>query len=66
MESDTNGPEAIDHDDVLLNNWRVSQLERLGIHAPLSEIYADRVDWHEIAGLVRQGCPPRLALRIIV
>jgi len=26
---------------------------------PLAEIYADRIDWHQIARL-----PPRLALRI--
>jgi len=27
-------------------------------------VYADRIDWHQIARLVR-GCPPRLALRIV-
>jgi hypothetical protein len=23
------------------------------------------VDWHQVAGLVRLGCPPRLALSIV-
>jgi len=47
-----------------VHNWRVSQLKRLGIPGPLAEIYADRIDWHQIARLVQRGCPPRLALRI--
>ena len=28
-------------------------------------IYADRIDWHQIARLVQRGCPPGLALRIV-
>jgi len=43
----------------------VSQLTRLGIPGPLAEIYADRIDWHQVARLVQHGCPPRLALRIV-
>ncbi len=53
-----------DRDRVLVHNWRVSQLTRLGIPRPLAEVYADRIDWHQIARLVQRGCPPRLALRI--
>jgi hypothetical protein len=26
---------------------------------------ADQVDWHQVARLVQQGCPPRLALSIV-
>jgi hypothetical protein len=55
--------EAIGHGD-LVHNWRVAQLSRLGIPGPLSEIYADSLDWHQIAYLVQRGCPPLLALRI--
>jgi hypothetical protein len=58
--------EAIDHDEWLVHNWRVSQLKRLGISGTLAEIYADRIDWHQIARLVQRGCPPRLALRIVL
>jgi len=60
------GHEAIDHDDFLVHSWRVAQLKRLGVPGPLAEVYADHLDWHQIAPLVRRGCPPRLALRIIL
>jgi hypothetical protein len=56
--------EAIDPEGLLVHNWRVLQLKRLGIPAPLAEASADKVDWHEVARLVRRGCPPALALRI--
>jgi hypothetical protein len=36
-----------------------SQLKRLGISGTLAEIYADCVDWHQIARLVQHGCPRR-------
>jgi hypothetical protein len=58
------GLTAIDHEKWVVHDWRVSQLTRLGIPAPLAEVYADRIDWHQIARLVQRGCPPRLALRI--
>ena len=58
-------PNVIDHDESPVHNWRVSQLMRLGIPAPLAETYADRIDWHQIARLVKHGCPLRLALRIV-
>jgi len=47
-----------------VHDWRVSQPTRLGIPVPLAEVYADRIDWHQIARLVQRGCLPRLALRI--
>jgi hypothetical protein len=58
-------PSVIDRDESLVHNWRVSQLERLGIPGALPQTYADRIDWHQIARLVQRGCPPRLALRIV-
>jgi hypothetical protein len=57
--------EAIDRDELLVHEWRVRQLTRLGIPALLAEGAASRVDWHEIARLVQRGCPPLLALRIV-
>ena len=57
--------EAIDHDHQLVHQWRVSRLTGLGIPGPLPQAAADHVDWHQVASLVRCGCPPRLALRII-
>jgi hypothetical protein len=65
MEPLTAGHDAIDHDDSLVYNWRVSRLTRLGIAGTLAEMCADRIDWHQVARLVRDGCPPRLALRIV-
>jgi hypothetical protein len=58
-------PNTADGDDRLVHNWRVSQLTRLGIPWGLAEIYADRIDWHQVARLVQHGCPARLALRIV-
>jgi hypothetical protein len=57
--------EIIDVEDSLVHDWRVTQLRRLGIPGPLAEADADHVDWHQIARLVRRGCTPRLALRIV-
>jgi hypothetical protein len=58
-------PNVIDHDELQVHNWRVSQLKRLGIPGSLAETYADRIDWHQVARLVQRGCPPQLALRIV-
>jgi hypothetical protein len=55
----------VDQDGLLVHNWRVSQLTRLGVPRPLAEICADRIDWHQVARLVQRGCPARLALRIV-
>ena len=49
---------------LLVHNWRVARLTRLGIPRALAEVYADRLDWHQVARLVQHGCPPPLALRI--
>jgi hypothetical protein len=57
--------EAIGRDELLVHEWRVRQLTRLGIPGLLAEGAASRVDWHEIARLVQRGCPPLLALRIV-
>lgn len=57
--------EAIDHDELIVRNWRVAPLRRLGIPGLLAEIYSGHVDWHQIAQLVQRGCSPRLALRTI-
>jgi hypothetical protein len=54
-----------DRSELLVHDWRLWQLERLGIPVSLGEVYADRVDWHQVARLVQHGCPPRLALRIV-
>ena len=65
MEPPTTGQEAIGHDESSVHNWRASQLERLGVPGLLAEIYADRLDWHQMARLEWCGCPPPLALRMV-
>jgi hypothetical protein len=55
----------VSHDALLIHDWQVEQLRRLGVPRVLAEIFAGRVDWHEIAGLVKRGCAPELALEIV-
>ena len=57
---------GLDEEGLLVHNWRVDRLTRLGVPWSLAEVYADRLDWHQVARLVQRGCPPRLALRIAV
>ena len=57
--------EAIDDDELLAHEWRVRQLNGLGIPWSLAQAAAGHVDWHQVARLVRRGCPPRLALQIV-
>jgi hypothetical protein len=65
MKLTTIGHEPTDHTEPSVHAWRAAQLRRLGVPEVLAEIYADRIDWHQIARLVQRGCPPRLALRIL-
>jgi hypothetical protein len=58
--------QADDGEELLVHNWRVDRLTRLGVPGSLAEVYADRLDWHQVARLVQHGCPPRLALRIVL
>jgi hypothetical protein len=58
-------PEVIGPESVIVHDWRVAQLLRLGVPELLAEVYADRLDWHQVARLVRLGCPPCTALRIV-
>lgn len=48
-----------------VHDWRVSQLVRLGLAWPVAEAVADTVDWHDVARLVRRGCPAALAVTIV-
>ena len=59
------GHEAIDRDELLVHDWRVKQLKRLGIPGHLAEGAASHVDWREIARLVQARLPPLLALSIV-
>lgn len=65
MEPPITGHDAISRDESSVHNWRVSQLRRLGLPGSLAEIYADRIDWHQVARLVQRDCPPLVALRTV-
>ena len=45
--------------------WRAEQLRRLGLSRFFADVFADAVDWHQFAALVRRGCPPMVALEIV-
>jgi class 3 adenylate cyclase len=49
----------------LVREWRAEQLRRLGLPRLMAYAFADIVDWHDLAALVRRGCPPILALDIV-
>jgi len=53
-----------DEEELRVHEWRTDQLHRLGIPRLLAEIFAEDVDWHEVAALVGHGCPPLLAVVI--
>jgi hypothetical protein len=59
--------EASSDGEGLVRRWRVTRLTRLGSPGPLAqaEAEADHVGWHQIARLVRRGCAPALAVRIV-
>jgi hypothetical protein len=59
------GHESIGKQDPV-HEWRVERLIRLGIPWPMAEAAAGHVDWHQMAALVQRGCPPWLALRILL
>ena len=57
--------EDIDAETGAVHAWRVRRLTGLGLAWPVAEMVADRVDWHEVARLVRRGCPVSLAVAIV-
>jgi hypothetical protein len=48
--------------------WRREQLRRAGCRRFEAEILARqlRVDLHEAIGLLERGCPPRIAVEILI
>lgn len=53
------------HERAVIRAWRTEQLRRLGLPRPVADVFADTVDWHDLAALVARGCPPALALQIV-
>jgi hypothetical protein len=57
-------PETTEEEQLVLE-WRLERLEQLGVSRIKAALFADFVDWHEIAALVRRGCSPELAIEIV-
>jgi hypothetical protein len=57
--------EAADQEAQVVHAWRAARLASLGLTEQVAEAVADRVDWHEVARLVRAGCPASLAVAIV-
>ncbi len=57
--------EQIDGESAAVHAWRVCRLTGLGLAWSVAEMVADQVDWHEVASLVRRGCPASLAVAIV-
>jgi hypothetical protein len=52
-------------EEQLVHEWRTEQLEILGLSRVVAETFASQVDWHQVAELVKRGCPADLALEIL-
>jgi hypothetical protein len=57
--------EPHNEEEQLVLEWRVTQLERLGVSRLTATMFANLVDWHAVAALVRRGCPADLAIDIV-
>jgi hypothetical protein len=52
-------------EEQLVIEWRLEQLEKLGVSRIKAALFAGFVDWHQIAALVARGCSPELAIEIV-
>lgn len=53
-------------DDAIVEEWRLSEFERMGFKMPAAALLNDwQVDLHQAQDLISAGCPHELALRIL-
>jgi hypothetical protein len=59
---------AVETETERVERWRIGELERAGYDAAQAQVLARRmeVDLHHAVDLVGRGCPPELALRILL
>ena len=55
---------AIPEESFVVHAWRSDRLHSLGVPVLIADQVADRVDWHQVAALIEQGCDPMLAVEI--
>jgi hypothetical protein len=60
--------EVYDAKEVLVLEWRAESLRRAGFdsEAALELAFSQHVDLHSAIGLVKRGCPPATAVRILL
>jgi hypothetical protein len=64
MEEPTDSEIETESEEARVYAWRIEQLGKLGVSSVIADAVAGVVDWHEVARLVAEGCPPELALEI--
>jgi len=52
-------------EEMRVQAWREEQLMRLGLPFVLAAAFAGRIDWHDLAALVKRGCPVMVAFEIV-
>lgn len=59
---------VVDHELGRIQSWRLEELERAGYAPDDAALIAVRhdIDLHFAVGLLRKGCDPRLALKIVL
>jgi hypothetical protein len=55
---------AMESEETRVYAWRSSSSGKLGLSTVVVDAVASFIDWHEVARLVQNGCPPELALEI--
>ena len=50
--------------ETVVREWKIEQLERLGLGRIVAELFAPDIDWHELEDLLSRGCRLDLALRL--
>jgi hypothetical protein len=60
--------EVYDETEALVLEWRVETLKRAGfdLESALDLAFSKSVDLHAAVGLVKRGCPPATAVRILL
>jgi len=60
--------DVYDDKEILVLEWRAETLRRAGFDsdAALELAFTQHVDLHAAVGLVKRGCPPATALRILL
>ena len=60
-------PVVLVSEEAALSSWERDRFARMGFdEARVELLVRERVSWHDLDDLLRQGCPPMLALSIVL